>query len=182
MLHSRRFLFQTAFGSGTDAGFPPLAPDDDFAIRPPPVLATSRGRLEVSVPPGAGELVVAGAFSAVLDCVLGAELFALRKVLLTLTALKEAGFLTAEEPRPWLFASSLVLEASDLAASLSDPPLMLTSVEFTKSSTMSEMCLFSNSSVAEAAASPFTCGRLASTFCETVSILVVCGRVRGTCG
>jgi hypothetical protein len=165
---SRRFLFQTAFPSG--AAFPPFAPDA-LAARPLPDLATSLGRVEAEAPAvEAGAAVLVGAaFSVVLDCAPGAEALAVRNVLLTLMALKEAGFFTA------LFASSLVLEASDLAASLSDPPLILTSVEFTKSSTMSEMCLFSNSSAAEAGASPFTCGRLRSTSFESVSMLMVCG-------
>ena len=52
---------------------------------------------------------------------------------------------------------------------------MLTSEELTRSSTMSEMCLFSSSSVAEAAESPFTCGWLREPFCESESILMVWG-------
>lgn len=164
---SRRFLFQTAPASGPD--FPPFTPDD-FATRPLPVLATSRGRVAFRVPAWAGAgAVVGGAFSVVLGCA-GAAALAVRKVLLTLIALKDAGFFAETRPLP------LPLEASDLAASVSDPPLMLTSVELTRSSTISEMCLFSNSSVAEAGASPFMCGRLRSTFCESVSILIDCGR------
>lgn len=112
----------------------------------------------------------------------GAGVLEVRKVLLTLIALKDAGFLMAEEARPWLFASSLVFDASDLAASLSDPPLMLTSVEFTRSSTMSDMCLFSISSVATAEASPFTCGCLESPFCESESTLIVYSVARGSHG
>jgi hypothetical protein len=168
-------LFQTALALG--AALAPFAPDP-FVTKPLPVLATSLGRVAVRVPVGAdAALAVVGALSLALGWAPGAGALAVRKVLLTLIALNDAGFFAAEETR---LLESLVLDASDLAASLSDPPLMLTSVEFTRSSTISEMCLFSNSSVAEAGASPFTCGRLRSTFCESVSILIVCGA--GYCG
>lgn len=55
--------------------------------------------------------------------------FAARKVLFTETALKEIGFLIVEVVRLWLFPSASLFEFSDLAASLSDPPLTLTSAE-----------------------------------------------------
>jgi len=164
-------LFQTAFGSGAEPDFPPFAPDEDFAAKPLPDLAINLGRLVtrpvlgVEATPLVGVSLSLGFAGAVV-----AEPLVVRNVLLTLIDLKD--FLTDEEVRPWPFSSSLSLDASPLDASLSEPPLTLTSVEFTKSSTISEMCLFSISSVTLAAASPLRCGSSESAFCESGVILI----------
>lgn len=86
-----------------------------------------------------------------------AAFFAPKKVLLTETDLKLWGFFTVEEVRTWFGSLALV------DASVSDPPLTLTSAELAKSSTMSLTALaFSGSSwetvplrVAASIASPF---------------------------
>lgn len=75
--------------------------------------------------------------------------FAARKVLLTDTDLNDVGFFTADTVREWPLRSPSFFVESPLDASVSEPPLTLTSVEFTSSSTMSVMCLFSNSSAGE---------------------------------
>jgi hypothetical protein len=70
-------------------------------IKPLPDLATNLGRLTVAVPGAAdATLGVTGAFSAVLGWAPGAGALDVRKVLLTLIALKDAGFFTEEETRP----------------------------------------------------------------------------------
>ena len=98
-----------------------------------------------------------------------AALFAARKVLLTDTDLKLEGFLTDEERT--LPLSSLSFEISVFDASVSDPPLTLTSAELTSSSTMSAICLFSMSS-----SEPFSCPLTVSTCWVVVSITgaVIC--------
>ncbi len=96
----RRFLFHTTLASGAEPGFPPFAPDAAFATSPLPLFATNLGRLMVGVPIGdAVEPLTEGAFSIGLGCVAGAETLVVRKVLLTLIALKDAGFFTVEEVR-----------------------------------------------------------------------------------
>ncbi len=71
---------------------------------------------------------------------------AAKKVLLTDTALKLFGFAAVEEVRMWPLPSANLWERSALDASVSEPPLTLTSVELTSSSTMSVICLCSISS------------------------------------
>jgi hypothetical protein len=168
----RLFLFQTAFGSGA-APLVPFTPAEDLATRPEPDLATKRGRAAVRdmVPAGDARVDEAVDLSATFEGALVEAPLAARKVLLTETGLNEAGFLTDEEVRPWPFSSGL---SFDREASLSDPPLMLTSAEFTRSSTMSEICLFSISSGAALTVSPFTCGWSESTCWASESILMVC--------
>lgn len=159
---SRLFLFHTALGSGAGADFPPFALAEVFAIKPLPDLATSRGRgVAVDAVPCAATrpAPVAGLSLGFEGPVAGAPLDA-RKVLFTDTDLKDVGFLTVEEVRAWPFSSSLSL---DRDASVSDPPLMLTSAEFTRSSTISEICLFPISSVGVLPASLFSCGWLELT-------------------
>lgn len=73
--------------------------------------------------------------------VIAAAPLAARNVLLTETDLKLSGFLTADELRVLPLSSSL-----DLDASVSEPPLTLTSADCTSSSTRSVICLFSISS------------------------------------
>jgi hypothetical protein len=60
--------------------------------------------------------------------------FAARKVLLTDTALNDIGFLTVEEVRTW--PSTVPF---DFTASLSDPPLTLTSADVTATSAASSI-------------------------------------------
>lgn len=172
----RRFLFHTALASGAPPGLPPFALEDDFDTRPLVDLTTSLGRLLVSVPLDADvEPVAAAALSLGLVGAAGAELLTVRNFWLTLMDLKAAGFLTDDRARAWPLSSpSLVFDASPLAASLSEPPLMLTSVDRTKSSTMSAMCLLSRSSVALllAAESPFTCSCSAPASLLSVSRLM----------
>lgn len=61
--------------------------------------------------------------------------FAARKVLLTDTDLNVAGFLANDDVRTCPLSSpSLLLTASGRDASVSDPPLLLGSAEFTRSS------------------------------------------------
>lgn len=172
----RLFLFHTALGSGA-VPLPPLRPAEDLEISPDGALAIRRGLAAardalpgVDAPDPAADLSFPfkGAF---VEAPLAA-----RKVLLTETALKEVGFLTDDEVRPCPFSSGL---SFDREASVSDPPLMLTSAEFTRSSTMSAICLFSISFVAVLAASPFTYGWSEETFWGSESILMVCGRDLG---
>src|SRR3569833_1335637 len=175
---SRRFLFHTAFGSGAAAGLPPFTPPDDLgkdAPRPLPVFATSLGLAAEAAVAGvdARPLDVAGLSPTFADTAPVAPLAA-RKVLLTDTDLKLVGFLTADEVRAWPFSSSLPRRRSGLDSSVSDPPLMLASAEFTRSSTMSVMCLFSSSSGEAEAAAPFTEDGFESTLCESSVILTVC--------
>jgi hypothetical protein len=66
-----------------------------------------------------------------------AAFFAPKNVLLTETDLKLCGFLTVDEVRTWL--GSFVFETD---ASVSEPPLTLTSAELMRSSTMSLIALF----------------------------------------
>lgn len=131
--HVRRFLFQTAFGSGTDPVLPPfMAAKRGIESRAAPVLATSRGRdADRAADPGGGVLDPPIGRSIGFEATLELLALAARKVLLTETALKVAGFLAAEPVRLWLLSPSFALEAS-----VSDPPLTLTSVECNCSSTL----------------------------------------------
>jgi hypothetical protein len=141
----RRFLFQTELGSGAVAGLP-------FVVRvlvaPPrlePDFATSFN-LEAEdpeVPVGVVDVVFAADASG-RDTEPEAALAA-RKVRLTDTDLKVCGFLTADEVRTWPLSSDDLMPF-EVDASVSDPPLTLTSAEFTSSSTISAICLFSISS------------------------------------
>jgi len=95
----RRFLFQTAFGSGAVAGRPPLTANLGMESRlPVPVFAISRGLVveKVDVDVCAVRLAIVEGLSPIL-AVEGLEApFADRKVLLTETALKVVGFLTED--------------------------------------------------------------------------------------
>jgi hypothetical protein len=173
-------LFQTVFESAAAADLFPFAPEEDFEINPLPVFAINLGlAAEVRLPDWVKfDVDVEVVFSVAFAGLLPVAPFAARNVLFTETGLKLVGFFTADEVRPWPFSSSLSLNASDFNASLSDPPLMLTSAEFTRSSTMSEICLFSISSEAALAASPFICGRSEWTCWKFESILMVWAETR----
>lgn len=138
-------------------------PPDPLATRPPPVLAINLGRAEADrlelrvAAPSVGE-----AFSPSFATP-GAAALAARNVLLTDTALKTAGFRAAEDARACPLSPFLLLSASKREVSVSDPPLMLGSAEFTKSSTISAMCLFASSSGETGEAAPFREGVLEST-------------------
>lgn len=95
-----------------------------------PVFAMSRGLEEDKVAePVGGVLELGGGLSAVFAEALLAFAFAARKVLLTETALKVAGFLTDEPVRPCPLSPSLLLTPSAFDASVSEPPLALASAE-----------------------------------------------------
>lgn len=155
-IDTRLFLFHTTFGSGADAGFPPLASD----ARGPawvPVFAIRRGFDAVSEDdPGGGVPVPARGLSVGFAVPLEGDALDARNVLLTETALKVAGFLTDDAERLWPLSPSFcpVREAS-----VSEPPLILASAEFTWSSVFAAR-LFSSSSCGVV---PFTDNRLAST-------------------
>lgn len=104
-------MFHTALASGATAGFPPLAAENrGTEPLPLPVFAISRGRADRVAEPGGG----------VLELELGLSLgfgetevtpdLAARKVLLTETALKVAGFLTEDPERAWDLSSSFSFE------------------------------------------------------------------------
>jgi len=133
----RWFLFQTELALGA-AGFP-LGPK---VLLPPPIpdcdLETSLSfEAEALALPDAGVEEADPAIESGLEIEDVAPLAA-RNVLLTETDLKLVGFLTAEALRKWLLSSSL-----DFEASVSEPPLTLTSADCTSSSTRSVACLFS---------------------------------------
>jgi len=69
--------------------------------------------------------------------------FAARNVLFTETALNDMGFLTVEEVRTWPSTADF-----DFIASLSDPPLTLTSAEVTATSATSGFGVVDRSSLA----------------------------------
>lgn len=133
-IDSRRFLFQTALPSG--AGRPFCVSEDlDASRRIPPLFATSLGLgvAEVLAGLAVGGTGVVG-FSPTLGApVLEAALDA-KKVLFTETDLKVVGFFV-DEVRECPLSS--FLDASCFEASVSDPPLTLTSAELITSSTMS---------------------------------------------
>lgn len=111
----------------------PLADSLDDETKPFPDFATSRGLLTFeAVEAGVTSGDTAPGVAPFLLVVEFAELLAARNFLFTDTALKVAGFLTVDELRTW--PSELDF---DLSASLSDPPLMLPSVEGTPSSVVS---------------------------------------------
>lgn len=135
----RRFLFQTALASGAPL-FPPFMPSDDFAAasrRPLPVFATSRGRNVDDAGPAGVVVEDKDIFSPILDGVVVPEAFAARKVLFTDTDLKDANFLTLESVRKCPLPSTAALVISAFEASVSDPPLTLTSAEATFESMVS---------------------------------------------
>lgn len=125
----RRFLFHTALGSGPAAGLAPLAAALSPGEEPVPVpdFATSLGREDrVEVPDGEElRIEVEFVFSPGLVAEEMAGPLDARNVLLTETALKVAGFLTVDDVLPCPFSPSRA--ARD--ASVSDPPLTLTSAE-----------------------------------------------------
>lgn len=143
----RLFLFHTELPSGAP-GFPL---ELKVLVEPPKLLpdfATSFRREAVeAVVPGAGEEEADPVAESGLEEAFVAPLDA-RKVLLTETDLKLLGFAAVDEVRTWpsLASADLWEEGSALDVSVSEPPLTLTSVEFTSSSTMSVICLFSISS------------------------------------
>jgi len=92
----------------------------------------SRGRLDKKPEEFSGELDMPDAAEFLsLDLAAAVEPPALdaRKVLLTETALKVVGFLTVDEVLSWPLSSFRGFDESALDASVSDPPLTLTSVE-----------------------------------------------------
>ena len=99
----RLFLFHTALASGAEAGFPPFAPDNrgPESRVPLPVFATNRGLDADGVPePGGGVLEPDFDLSLTFVVLEGIAALDARKVLLTETALKVAGFLTDDVVRP----------------------------------------------------------------------------------
>lgn len=132
-LDVRLFLFHTALGSGAEAGFPPFTPDNrgPESRAPLPIFATNRGLGADSVaePWWGGVLEPVFDLSATFVVLIGVAALDARKVLLTETALKVAGFLTDDPVRPWLLSPSLSFELSARDASVSDPPLALASAE-----------------------------------------------------
>lgn len=103
-MNLRLFLFQTAPGSGVEAGLAPLTTDENLGVEslvPVPVLATRRGRDDDNaLDPGGGVFEpVAGLSIGLAATPLGLP-FEARNVLFTDTALKVAGFLTVEADRP----------------------------------------------------------------------------------
>lgn len=158
-LDIRRFLFQTTLGSGAEGGFPPLTTDENRGAAsriPAPAFATNRGRdADKVVDPGGGVLEPVAGLSLVLETVLLGLAFDARNVLLTETALNVAGFLAEDAVRPWPLSPSFFAQ-SVREASVSDPPLTLTSAELSCSSTL-VMRLFEMSSIVVARL-PFTVG------------------------
>lgn len=95
-------MFHTALGSGADAGFPPFTPDDrgPESRVPLPVFATNRGLDADGVAdPGGGVLEPDFDLSLTFEVLVGVAALDARKVLLTETALKVAGFLTDDDVR-----------------------------------------------------------------------------------
>jgi hypothetical protein len=160
-------LFHTAFASGAAPGFPPFAAVEVRGAesrRPLPDFATNRGLAAVLKAPGWAAAAVA-ALSPSFEGVAGVAPFAARKVLLTDTGLNDVGFFTADAVRTWPFSSPAVFEVSAFDASVSDPPLTLTSVELTNDSTLSVSGLSSSLS-----ALPFTRGASEGTSWLSVSV------------
>lgn len=135
----RLFLFQTALASGVEPAFPPLAV---VALRgaesrkPLPDFATNLGLAPVLVE-GPTWVVVDGAvpLSPSFEGAAAVAPLAARKVLFTETGLKDANFFTVDAERTWPFSSPRFL-VSAFEASVSDPPLTLTSAELTIASTL----------------------------------------------
>ena len=142
LLSLRLFLFQTALASGVDAGFEPFNTEENrgtASLIPLPAFATSRGlEAERAVVPGGGVLELVGGLSPGFGVVLLGLPLDARNVLFTETALNVAGFFAEDPDRPWPLSAR--------EASVSDPPLMLTSAELTGSSTPT-ICLFVISSL-----------------------------------
>lgn len=113
----------------------PAAAALEVDIKLLPDFATSRG-FDTRVADAVAELVVElpAPLSPDFGGVGPVAPFAARKVLLTDTALNDIGFLTVEEVRTW---PSTVL--FDFTASLSDPPLTLTSADVTATSVASRI-------------------------------------------
>lgn len=133
-MNPRLFLFQTALPSG--AGRPFWVREDLEASRSmPPLFATSLGFgvAEALVGVAAEDTGVVG-FSPTLGAPVLEVALDAKKVLFTETDLKVAGFFV-DEVLEWPLSS--FLDASGLEASVSDPPLTLTSVELITSSTIS---------------------------------------------
>lgn len=144
----RLFLFHTALASGAAGGLPPFTPDSRWPESrvPEPVFATNRGLDTDSVAdPVGGVLEPDFALSLTFAVLVGAVALDARKVLLTETALKVAGFLTEDAARPWFLSPSLSFALSAREASVSEPPLTLAAAELARSSTF-VMRLFSISS------------------------------------
>jgi hypothetical protein len=128
----RRFLFHTALASGVPPTFPPFAAAEVRGVeslRPLPDFATSRG-LGADKDKGAAGTEPTTPLSPGLAKVVPVEPLAARNVLFTETALNDFG-LTVEADRPWPFSSVWLFEVSAFVASVSDPPLTLTSAELT---------------------------------------------------
>lgn len=177
-------MFQTALGSGAPAAFPPAPVDPLLPSRETPSFATSRGRAADEAPLadcGVERDEAEEGLSRDLDVEPAAAGALLpRKVLLTDTDLKVAGFLMADEVLLCALSPSLEAVPSGLDASVSEPPLTLTSAEFTKSSTMSESCL---PPISSEEAAPFTRGCDGSTSCESALMVMIfvgaCGQQSG---
>lgn len=155
--HVRLFLFHTALASGAapDLLPAPVAAALEVDIKLLPDFATSRG-FDTRVADAVEELVVAlpVTLSPDFDGMGPAAPFAARKVLLTDTALNDIGFLTVEEVRTW--PSTVPF---DFIASLSDPPLTLTSADVTAISAASSIGV----AVRSSSIPSFTVGGLAET-------------------
>ena len=155
-------MFHTTLASGAP-GFPPLAASAvlaDESRSPLPDLATNRGLNDKEAPLGAAAGVAV--LSPSLDGV--AVALAARNFLFTDTGLNDANFFTVDAVRTWPFPSASIFEVSAFEASVSDPPLTLTSAEMTFGSTSSVSCLLSSLSLV-----PFTMGKSEESSCVVVS-------------
>lgn len=156
-LNLRRFLFQTAPGSGAEPGFPPLTEADDLGAdsrSPLPVFATRRGlgTAETEGPDCAAAEPAAGLFSPSFEVAVPVAPLAARNVLFTVTALKVVGFLTADVALALPLSSTWSFGFSPLGASVSEP-LILGAAEVDCT-----VLSFSNLSPSIVGASPFTGG------------------------
>lgn len=143
-------MFHTTLGSGAEAGFAPFTTDEkrgDESLVPLAVLATSLGReVDRAFEPGGGVLEPDVGLSMALVTVLLGMVFEARKVLFTETALKVAGFLVEELARPRLLSPFFCFAQSAREASVSEPPLTLTSAELVCCSSTRAMRLLAMSS------------------------------------
>jgi hypothetical protein len=127
--------------------------------RPLPDFATNRGRAGAVVKgPGCAAVVPVAGFSPGFKGEAVVVPLAARNVLFTETGLKEVNFLTVDVERTWPFSSPEFFEVSAFVASVSDPPLTLTSAEMAPASVGSALsCLISSFSLV-----PFTRGWVSS--------------------
>lgn len=141
----RRLRFQTVLASGAAADFPLVV---RVLVEPPRLelfFATSFNLEACSPGVPVGVTVAEEAADSGREAAFAAAAFCPRNVLLTETDLKLVGFLAADEARPFPL-SSLGLVARPVDASVSEPPLTLTSAEIADPSRRSVTCLLATSS------------------------------------